>query len=90
MGVSGPPLLIPYDKYVSETLPLLMNCITLEEQRRFFVDNLMFGVQLADVSTRCSSHLQGKGEVILVLYTRGCCACMLMRLSAEVKALAPT
>ena len=28
----------------------------IEKQRRFFVDNLMLGVQLADVSTRCSSH----------------------------------
>ena len=27
-----------------------------------FVDNLMLGVQLADVSTRCSSHPQGKSE----------------------------
>ena len=32
-------------------------------KRRFSVDNLVIGVQLADVSTRCSSHLQGKGEV---------------------------
>ena len=30
------------------------------KQRRFFVDNLMLGIQLADVLTRCSSHLQGK------------------------------
>ena len=28
----------------------------VEKQRRFSVDNLMLGVQLADVSTRCSSH----------------------------------
>ena len=27
-----------------------------------FVDNLMLGVQLADISTRCSSHPQGKSE----------------------------
>ena len=26
------------------------------------MDNLVIGVQLADDSTRCSSHLQGKGE----------------------------
>ena len=30
-------------------------------KRRFSVDNLVIGVQLADVSTRCSSHPQGKG-----------------------------
>ena len=30
-----------------------------EKQRRFFVDNSMLGVQLADVSTRYSSHPQG-------------------------------
>ena len=34
----------------------------LQKQQRFFVDNLMFDVQLADVSTRCSSHPQGKSE----------------------------
>ena len=34
--------------------------LSVEKQRRFFVDNLMLGVQLADVSTRCSSHPQGK------------------------------
>ena len=27
-----------------------------------FVDNLMLGVQVADVSTRCSSHPRGKSE----------------------------
>ena len=32
------------------------------EKRRFFVDNLLFGVQLADVSTRCSSHLEARCE----------------------------
>ena len=36
--------------------------VAVEKQRRFFVDNLMLGVQLADVSTRCSSHPQGKSE----------------------------
>ena len=39
--------------------------ITIHEtikKRRFSVDNLVIGVKLADVSTRCSSHLQGKGE----------------------------
>ena len=35
------------------------------------MDNLMFSVQLGDVSTRCSSHPQGKvkrGAKMLVLY----------------------
>ena len=32
---------------------------SLENQRRFLVDNLMLGVQLAN---RCSSHCQGKSE----------------------------
>ena len=32
------------------------------KQRRFFVDNLLLSVQLAKVSTRCSSHLQGVVE----------------------------
>ena len=36
--------------------------VAVEKQRRFFVDNLMLGVQVADVSTRCSSHPQGKSE----------------------------
>ena len=42
-----------------------MNAVTVSmmiRKRRFSVDNLVIGVQLADVSTRCSSHLQGKGE----------------------------
>ena len=39
----------------TKTTPIL-------KQRRFFVDNLMLGVQLADVSTRCSNHPQGKSE----------------------------
>ena len=34
--------------------------VAVEKQWRFFVDNLMLGVQLANVSTRCSSHPQGK------------------------------
>ena len=34
----------------------------IEKQRRFFVDNLMLGVQLANVLTRWSSHPQGKRE----------------------------
>ena len=33
--------------------------VAVEKQRRFSVHNLMFGVQLADASTRCSSHPQG-------------------------------
>ena len=36
--------------------------VAVEKQQRFFVDNLMLGVQLADVLTRCSSHPQGKSE----------------------------
>ena len=32
------------------------SAISVWKQRRFIVDNFMFGVQLADVSTRCSSH----------------------------------
>ena len=36
--------------------------VAVQKQRRFFVDNLMLGVQFADVSTRCSSHPQGKSE----------------------------
>ena len=36
--------------------------VVVEKQRRFFVDNLMLGVQLADVLTRYSSHPQGKSE----------------------------
>ena len=36
--------------------------LVLYKQRRFFVDNLMFGVQFANVSTRCSSHPQGVSE----------------------------
>ena len=31
----------------------------IETTKILFVDNLMLGVQLADVSTRCSSHPQG-------------------------------
>ena len=34
--------------------------LILQKQQRFFVDNLMLGVQLIDISTRCSSHPQGK------------------------------
>ena len=30
--------------------------VVVEKQRRFFVNNLMFSVQHADISTRCSSH----------------------------------
>ena len=41
---------------------LLPVAVAVEKQQRFFVDNLMLGVQLADVSTRCSSHPQGKSE----------------------------
>ena len=36
--------------------------VAVNKQQRFFVDNLMFGVQLADILTRCSSHPQGKSE----------------------------
>ena len=41
----------------------IANTSALEKQRRFFVDNLMLGVQLADVLTRCSSHPQGKSAL---------------------------
>ena len=34
----------------------------LWKQQRFFVDNLMLSIQLADVSSRCSSHPRGKSE----------------------------
>ena len=34
----------------------------LLKHRKFFVGNLMFGVQLANVSTRCFGHPQGKSE----------------------------
>ena len=37
--------------------------VAVENNEDSFVDNLMLGVQLADVLTRCSSHLQGKSEV---------------------------
>ena len=37
-------------------------CPSSKKQRRFFVDNLMFGIQLADVGIRCSSHPQGISE----------------------------
>ena len=36
--------------------------LIVQKQRRFFEDNLMFCVQLVDVSTKCSSHSQGKSE----------------------------
>ena len=35
---------------------------TVRNNEDSFVDNLMLGVQVADVSTRCSSHPQGKSE----------------------------
>ena len=53
----------------------------------------MFGVQLADVSTRCSSHPQGISEARcenVGAFRCGCCACVPMRLGAEVEVLAPT
>ena len=56
--------------------------VAVEKQRRFFVDNLMLGVQLADVSTRCSSHPQGKSEArceMMAIYRRGSCACTCMQ-----------
>ena len=36
--------------------------IAVEKQRRYSVNNLKFGVQLADVLTRWSSHPQGISE----------------------------
>ena len=38
--------------------------VGVEKQRRFLVDNLMLGVQLAEFPTRSSSHTQGKSEVV--------------------------
>ena len=38
------------------------NAMLYRNKEDSFVDNLMLGVQLADVSTRCSSHPQGKSE----------------------------
>ena len=65
--------------------------VAVWKQQRFIVDNLIFGVQLADILTRCSSHSQGKNEARceMVLYRRGYCACVPMRLGAEVEALVP-
>ena len=48
-----------YGLRVSEEM--FMNVIW--KQRRFFVDNLMLDVQLANILTRCSSHPQGKSEI---------------------------
>ena len=39
-----------------------ITCLGYRNNEDSFVDNLMLGVQLADVSTRCSSHPQGKSE----------------------------
>ena len=49
-------LVLPADQRVCLLPQFYMH---VEKQRRFFVDNLMLGVQLADISTRCSSHPQG-------------------------------
>ena len=40
----------------------IMMSVMYRNNEDSFVDNLMLGVQLADVSTRCSSHPQGKSE----------------------------
>ena len=37
--------------------------VAVDKKRRFSVDNLVISVQPVDVSTRCSSHPQGNGEV---------------------------
>ena len=50
--------------YIIYEVALFSVAVAVEKQRRFFVDNLMFGVQLADVLTRCSSHPQGKSEAM--------------------------
>ena len=48
----------------------------------------MLGVQLADVSTRCSSHAKAKrGAKLMAIYRRGSWACARMRSGAEVQAL---
>ena len=33
-----------------------------KKKQRFSVNNLMIGIQLADIFTRCSSHRWGKSE----------------------------
>ena len=63
--------------------------VAVEKQQRLFVDNLMLGVQLADVSTRCSSHSQGKSEARCKQFIGvAVCACMQSGSGAEVEALA--
>ena len=52
--------LLPYVPYVQ--LLGMWRKLTIETMKILFVDNLMLGVQLADVSTRCSSHPQDKSE----------------------------
>ena len=60
------------------------------EQRRFFVDNLITSVKLADISTRCSSHPHSKSEVRCEFdggfYRHGSYACMSVQLGAELEA----
>ena len=51
----GPPSVMYFS-------PQEVSSFCIEKKRRFFVDNLKFGVQLADVLTRCSSHPQGISE----------------------------
>ena len=58
----------------NRSIAVMQSLIEVEKQQRFFVDNLMLGVQLADVSTRCSSHPQGKSEArceMMSIYRRG-------------------
>ena len=48
------------DLYSREEVELYPVGDRVGKQRRFFVDNLMPSVQLANISTRCSSYPQGK------------------------------
>ena len=60
---------------IHHEVALFSVAVAVHKQRRLLVDNLMFNVQLADVSTRCSSHSQGKRCIIpnIKLSTRNLC-----------------
>ena len=49
-------------RLVLDNIILSMTNYNHIEATRFLKDNLMFSVQLANVSTRCSSHSKGKSE----------------------------
>ena len=68
--------------------------VAVEKQQRFFVDKLMLGVQLANISTRCCSHPQGKSEVrckkngnFIGVAPELACACTLGSVQRYVEAL---